>query len=438
MIAVDLKPSELRFDRGMSENAEIRAKGSGAEVYVGAYDAELAELWVLPEDVHDDLDRSTTLGIGVDHSQIIWIRHGPLVAPEAEVRLANLGSLTRAIAALDPDLTLYVDLSASPIDEDMLDTDDRYHLELQDSRLVAIVTQRRSSKPVESADDFVRSLSAISAAYGCGVDGVRIELAGGGVAEDFVLSLGSEPVSEKVERFVADQLATLNSSAHDIHITLSADPLKEVSELLDGATAVADFMKSTRDGPLGAEGILNLLRGGHHHALVGTTESSFLEAKAQMHPIWLGGTPGERAKIELAQDVARFANGDIDAVMVIGFKETVSAGRHQIGQVSPVANEYLDIARINEVLDARLTPPIDGLVIETFALNDRESVLAVFVPRQPGEMQPYLVHGAIAGEKVEGAFFSIVRRRGEGSITTSAEQIHAYVVAGRRYLRGES
>jgi hypothetical protein len=52
-------------------------------------------------------------------------------------------------------------------------------------------------------------------------------------------------------------------------------------------------------------------------------------------------------------------------------------------------------------------------------------------------MQPYLVHGAIAEGKVEGAFFSIVRRRGEASITTSAQQIHAYIVAGKRFLRGE-
>lgn len=48
-------------------------------------------------------------------------------------------------------------------------------------------------------------------------------------------------------------------------------------------------------------------------------------------------------------------------------------------------------------------------------------------------MQPYLVHGAI---KVEGAFFNIVRPRGEGSITTSAQQIHTYIMACRRYLHG--
>jgi len=155
-----------------------------------------------------------------------------------------------------------------------------------------------------------------------------------------------------------------------------------------------------------------------------------------MHPIWVAGTPGERAKIELAQDVARFANSDVDAVLVIGYRET-GGGDNEIGSLTPVADQYLNPTQIREVLDARIVPPLDGLVVETFRVAPPENVLAVFVPKQPSEMQPYLVHGAIAEDKVEGAFFSIVRRRGEASITTAAQQIHAYIVAGKRYLRGE-
>ena len=73
---------------------------------------------------------------------------------------------------------------------------------------------------------------------------------------------------------------------------------------------------------------------------------------------------------------------------------------------------------------------------EKFSTSSTESVLAINIPKQPAEMQPYLVHGAFVEGKLEGAFFTIVRRRGEGSITTSAQQIHAYIVAGKRYLRG--
>ena len=62
----------------------------------------------------------------------------------------------------------------------------------------------------------------------------------------------------------------------------------------------------------------------------------------------------------------------------------------------------------------------------------------ISVPPQPREMQPYLVHGAVVGERTEGAFFSIVRRRGEASITISAAQIHAYIVAGKAFLQGSA
>jgi hypothetical protein len=45
------------------------------------------------------------------------------------------------------------------------------------------------------------------------------------------------------------------------------------------------------------------------------------------------------------------------------------------------------------------------------------------------------VHGAIVGDKTEGAFISIVQRRGEHSITITAQSIHATLAAGRALLR---
>lgn len=120
---------------------------------------------------------------------------------------------------------------------------------------------------------------------------------------------------------------------------------------------------------------------------------------------------------------------------VVGYGEK-SGGSNEIGSLTPVADSIIHVSQLQNLLDERIVPPVDGLLIEKFEVTATDSVLAIYVPRQPSEMQPYLVHGAIAEGKVEGAFFSIVRRRGEGSITTSAQQIHAYIVAGKRYLRG--
>lgn len=63
------------------------------------------------------------------------------------------------------------------------------------------------------------------------------------------------------------------------------------------------------------------------------------------------------------------------------------------------------------------------------------NLLVVHIPPQPEKLKPFLVHGAIVGGKVEGAFISIVRRRDEHSVPITAPAIHAMLAAGRALLR---
>ncbi|MBF6336831.1 hypothetical protein IU450_13140 [Nocardia abscessus] len=62
-------------------------------------------------------------------------------------------------------------------------------------------------------------------------------------------------------------------------------------------------------------------------------------------------------------------------------------------------------------------------------------VIAAGIEPQDEELKPFLVHGAIVGGRVEGAYISIVRRSGEDSIPISAQQIHSTLAAGRALLR---
>jgi len=165
------------------------------------------------------------------------------------------------------------------------------------------------------------------------------------------------------------------------------------------------------------------------------TESEWFEAKSAAYNIDAPGTTGERQKIELAQDVARFANAEHDAVLVIGLKE---GKEHAVEAVTPVPIGAISADRYRAVLDARIIPPVEGLLLEQIELGGGVGLLMLSIPRQAEALQPFLVHGAVVGDKVEGAFFSIVRRRGEGSIVTNAAQIHAYIVAGRAFLRNHS
>lgn len=417
---------------------EAAAQPEGADVYIITYDEEGYESRLLPAEVHAGIvDRSRHLGIGAGGSVIIRVKHGLLIAADSELSTVNVGSLARAVSGNYYGTVLVVDRTAPPVNDDLLDLDERYHLDVQDDQLVAVVRERYLQQPNLTPAEIAASLERIVESYDCEIVDVGFTLAGGGTPEEITIDFsGSGLDPEHAEQLNAEQRAMVSAMAHDVNITITTDTKHPVSVLMRGAAALADYLHATHDGPLHADGVLNLLRGGHFNLLLGEKESAYLEVKTAMHPIWVPGAHGDKAKIELAQDVARFANGDVDAILVIGYRET-SSGGNEIGSITPVGNTDLNLAQISEVLDARIVPPLDGLVVETFAVSATESILAVYVPRQPAEMQPYLVHGAIAEGKVEGAFFSIVRRRGEGSITTSAQQIHAYIVAGKRYLRGE-
>jgi hypothetical protein len=96
------------------------------------------------------------------------------------------------------------------------------------------------------------------------------------------------------------------------------------------------------------------------------------------------------------------------------------------------------LKRLNSLLylDARVYPPIEGLQVEAMDYGERRGLLIIVVPPQPERLKPFLVHGALVGSRVEGAFISIVRRRGEASIPISAPAIHTMLAAGRSLLQG--
>ncbi len=62
-------------------------------------------------------------------------------------------------------------------------------------------------------------------------------------------------------------------------------------------------------------------------------------------------------------------------------------------------------------------------------------LLAIRVPAQQEESQPFLVHGTIVGDEVEAAFITFVQRRAEHFITITAPSVHATLAAGRALLR---
>lgn len=173
------------------------------------------------------------------------------------------------------------------------------------------------------------------------------------------------------------------------------------------------------------------LEAGRPDLLIGSYESRSLECKSQDFDL-----DDAAQRIELAQDVARFANSEVGGTLVLGLKTKKDLDGDRIVSVRPLG-EMRKTARYHTVIDRLVYPPIDGLTVDALPSvpGGDLNIVALHVPAQNEELKPFLVTGAIVNGRVEGAFISIVRRRGEHSIPVTAAAIHSSLAAGRALLR---
>ncbi|MFD2093406.1 AlbA family DNA-binding domain-containing protein [Blastococcus deserti] len=412
----------------MDGGSEIQTKSGGAAV------------------IFDEEDEGYVESVGgfgghqlhvLGHGWIVQPKHGAFIVPEDVISAADVDSLR--LGMLDnhrccqqlPGSTEYVNIAletGADFHAHSADTDS-VQLWVEADRVFAVTETRTRRVPPWSELELGRLLAPAARGHDCFVSEVYYESRGGDPTNwGYVLPPAE---AEALRRTALDD-------PHEIHVRVQPNGPMTCKQLIAAGRDVAALLDAYQGGSITVASARNLLRGGRASLLIGLPENEWLEIKSRAYALRLAGAPGERQKIELAQDVARFANGDSDAVIVIGLKEARRASMSVVGSVTPVPLSEIDVDQYRAVIDARLVPPIDGLGIERVCVANEEGLLLISIPRQPKEMQPYLVQGAIAGDKVEGSFISVVRRRGEGSITTSAAQIHAYLVAGRAYLKGAS
>jgi hypothetical protein len=183
-------------------------------------------------------------------------------------------------------------------------------------------------------------------------------------------------------------------------------------------------------GEADADGVVNVIAAGYPAGLIGLAENDWLEAKSEP---W--NLDSDRGKIELAQDVARLANAN-GGVIVVGAATRKEDGKETVTRVDGVRPELFRPHRVRMTIDARVYPPVEGIKVGRSDISQSPlSVGYIQVPPQDPGCLPFLVHGAIVGRRVDGSFISIVRRRGDQSISVRAEEMHAWLAAGRRLLR---
>lgn len=175
--------------------------------------------------------------------------------------------------------------------------------------------------------------------------------------------------------------------------------------------------------------VLRKLHAGLFDELVGEPETSWLEFKSS------ADLDSETGRVELARDVARFANSEKSGVLVIGLRTSRVDGIDIATKVTPVSAADHNCQRYLDIVDQRVYPPVRGLEIYSIGAGKEHAIIVIIIPAQREQDKPFLVHGEVIDERTERVFFSIVRRRGESSIPVTAREVHALLAAGYRTMR---
>jgi hypothetical protein len=182
--------------------------------------------------------------------------------------------------------------------------------------------------------------------------------------------------------------------------------------------------------------ILRAIQSGRAESLVGKTESDSLEVKSTAYdlknvnePLW---------KLELAQDVAQFANAPGGGILLIGYRTKSIDGTDVIQKITAVQHKTTRLQVYSDVLKYRIHPPIGGLQIGRAPWQDNTEIIYFYVPAQPEENKPYIISGASIDDCYCSTGISIVRRQGDASIPVTAQEIHAALVLGRAIIQGSS
>lgn len=274
-------------------------------------------------------------------------------------------------------------------------------------------------------DDYRRLLQPSLAALGCRVAELEFALWDGSLEKE----------ADWIDWTDPDEISELLTEARQLCVHVVGG---SVANIIRGARQARALLTAVADRPLNAQAAAQLVRAGLLETVVGLRESEWLEVKSDGYHLGAGSSADKaRQKLELAQDVARFANGDTEAVLIVGYR-TINAPDvgEVIDKVTPVKVIETNAEQHQKVIDAHVYPTVESLRVDQVLLGEGRAILVIEIPRQPDYLKPFLVHGAVVGGRADGSFFSIVRRRDSHSVVTNPSQVHAQIAAGRALLRG--
>ncbi|MFB8007463.1 helix-turn-helix domain-containing protein [Nocardia sp. NPDC056000] len=153
--------------------------------------------------------------------------------------------------------------------------------------------------------------------------------------------------------------------------------------------------------------------------LLGTVESEALDAKDSHYP------KQDRSRIDIASDVAAFANSAKGGLIVIGARTVKDLhGRDFLAEVNGCPIDIGARDRYMRAIEALVYPEIMGIKMcrTPAALGE---IFAILIPEQLPDRIPFIVRGAVKTEgRMSSALFQVPVRQGDCNVPARIEDIH--------------
>ena len=175
------------------------------------------------------------------------------------------------------------------------------------------------------------------------------------------------------------------------------------------------------------------LRAGVPADLLGLAECGWLDVKAGVYRL------DDPAKaLELAKDVAAFANTGTGGMILVGYTTRKDYDREIIDEVRPVRRALVDLDRYRKLIRERVIPAPRGFSVDFVHTDPETGILVIDVPAQPVALLPYVVPGPAGTATPSGLSVAVPVREADATVWLPQPEIQRMLAAGWTATGGPS
>jgi hypothetical protein len=261
------------------------------------------------------------------------------------------------------------------------------------------------------------------------------------------IHVSSPPDPADLRRLFTPFLGTHGALCHDIVVEKGWDPYargddfwsvevlidwriegRTVAEAWSFGEEAYSLLRAAESGDLTQTTALDLLRGGKWDLFREQPESEWLEAKRAPY---LGSD--DAWKIELAKDVASFANRPGGGIIVLGMRTEREGELDVIKKVNQIKLSLVSAEQYRKVVGDRVYPAVGGFAIEAIpGPTEGHGLVALVIPDQRPSGLPFLVKGMVEEGKVSNHYILLPFRRADETAFRDIASIHTLLRLGQQ------